>query len=122
MAPRANWKGVLKVGELTCAVALYTADSTSERIAFHTFNRKTGNRVRREFVDSETGRVAFHWEEWDGPAVVTPGSAGFGSKLIRSAFLATFEPRSESDFAADGLKFHLSFRSVASGADADQAA
>ncbi|WP_438748266.1 Ku protein [Pararhizobium sp. O133] len=57
MAPRANWKGFLKVGELTCAVALYTAASTSERISFHTLNRKTGNRVRREFVDSETGKV-----------------------------------------------------------------
>jgi DNA end-binding protein Ku len=56
MAPRANWKGTLKVGELTCAVALYTAASTSERIAFYTLNRKTGNRVRREFVDSETGK------------------------------------------------------------------
>lgn len=54
MAPRANWKGYLKVGELTCAVALYTAASTSDRIAFHTLNRETGNRVRREFVDSET--------------------------------------------------------------------
>lgn len=56
MAPRANWKGVLKVGALTCPVALYTAVSTSERIAFHTLNRKTGNRVHREFVDSETGK------------------------------------------------------------------
>lgn len=36
-------------------LALYTAASTSERISFHTINRKTGNRVRREFVDSETG-------------------------------------------------------------------
>lgn len=56
MAPRANWKGFLKLGELTCAVALYTAASTSERIAFHTINRATGHRVRREFVDSETGK------------------------------------------------------------------
>jgi DNA end-binding protein Ku len=36
-------------------VALYTAASSSGRIAFNTLNRKTGNRVRREFVDSETG-------------------------------------------------------------------
>ncbi|HEY9568392.1 MAG TPA: Ku protein, partial [Thalassobaculum sp.] len=28
---------------------------TSERIAFHTLNRATGNRVRRQFVDQETG-------------------------------------------------------------------
>lgn len=56
MAPRANWKGFLKIGELSCPVALYTAASTSDRISFHTINRATGNRIRREFVDAETGR------------------------------------------------------------------
>ena len=56
MAPRANWKGFLKVAELTCPVALYTAASTSERIAFHTLNRATGHRVRRQFIDQETGK------------------------------------------------------------------
>ncbi|MGH6774032.1 MULTISPECIES: non-homologous end joining protein Ku [Brucella] len=55
VAPRANWKGFIKFGEVSCPVALYTAASTSERISFHTINRKTGNRVRREFVDIETG-------------------------------------------------------------------
>lgn len=52
---RANWKGYIKFGEIACPVALYTAVSSSERIAFNTINRATGNRVRREFVDSETG-------------------------------------------------------------------
>lgn len=56
MAPRANWKGVLKIGEVACPVALYTAASTSDRIAFHTINRATGHRVHREFVDAETGK------------------------------------------------------------------
>jgi DNA end-binding protein Ku len=55
VSPRANWKGFLKVGELSSAVSLYTAASSSERIAFHTINRATGHRVRRQFVDSETG-------------------------------------------------------------------
>lgn len=55
MAPRANWKGTLKVGELACPVALYTAASSSDRIAFHTLNRETGHRVKRQFVDPETG-------------------------------------------------------------------
>lgn len=55
VSPRANWKGFIKFGEVSCPVALYTAASSSERIAFNTLNRKTGNRVRREFVDSETG-------------------------------------------------------------------
>ena len=55
MAPRANWKGFLKVGELTCPVALYTAASAADRIAFHTLNLATGHRVNRQFVDEETG-------------------------------------------------------------------
>lgn len=54
--PRANWKGVLKVAEVTCPVSLFTAASTSERIAFNILNRKTGNRVHREYVDEETGK------------------------------------------------------------------
>ena len=56
MAPRANWKGYLKLAELTCTVSLYTAVSTSERIVFHTINRETGHRVRRQFIDEETGK------------------------------------------------------------------
>ncbi len=55
VAPRANWKGFIKFGEVACPVALYTAASSSERIAFNTLNRKTGNRVKREFIDNETG-------------------------------------------------------------------
>lgn len=56
MAPRANWKGFLKVAELTCPVALYTAASTSDRITFHTVNRATGHRVNRIFIDSDSGK------------------------------------------------------------------
>ena len=55
LSPRANWKGSLKIAALTCPVALYSATSTSDRIAFHTINRSTGHRVRRTFVDSDTG-------------------------------------------------------------------
>ncbi len=53
--PRATWKGYLKIAEVTCPIALYAAASTSERIALHTINRATGNRVQRQFVDSATG-------------------------------------------------------------------
>ncbi len=56
-AHRAQWKGHLKIGELSCAVGLYTAASTSDRISFHMINEKTGNRLKREFVDSETEEV-----------------------------------------------------------------
>jgi len=56
MAPRAVWKGVLKIAEVTCPVSLYTAASTAERISFHTLNRKTGNRVHRQFIDEVSGK------------------------------------------------------------------
>ncbi|MCO5731745.1 Ku protein [Rhizobium sp. SSA_523] len=55
VAARANWRGYLTLGELSCSVGLYTAASTSDRVSFHIINRKTGNRVQRQMVDSETG-------------------------------------------------------------------
>lgn len=63
MAPRANWKGVLKVAEVICPVALYTAASTSERVALHFLNRATGHRLRREFVDSKSGKPVAREEQ-----------------------------------------------------------
>jgi DNA end-binding protein Ku len=56
MAARASWKGHLKIGDLVCAVGLYTAISSSDRLSFNIINRKTGHRVERQFVDSETGK------------------------------------------------------------------
>ena len=54
MAPRANWKGYLKLSLVSCSVALYSATTTSERIRFNILNKKTGNRVRNLVIDSET--------------------------------------------------------------------
>jgi DNA end-binding protein Ku len=55
MAPRPNWKGFLKLSLVSCAVALYPATSTSQRIRFNIINKNTGNRIRNEVVDAETG-------------------------------------------------------------------
>jgi len=55
MAPRPNWKGYLKLSLVSCPIALYPATTTSERVSFRTLNRETGNRVRRQFVDEQTG-------------------------------------------------------------------
>jgi DNA end-binding protein Ku len=57
LPPRASWKGFLKIAEVTFPVALYGAVSTTERIALHTINRATGHRIRRQFVDAETGET-----------------------------------------------------------------
>ena len=54
---RAQWKGFIKLGEVTAGVALYTAASTSDRITFNTINMVTGNRVNRVFIDSETEKL-----------------------------------------------------------------
>lgn len=53
---RAIWRGELSLDAVTCAVALYAASSAAERMSFHLVNRKTGNRVQRRYIDSETGR------------------------------------------------------------------
>jgi DNA end-binding protein Ku len=55
MAPRANWKGYLKLSLVSCAVALYPASSTSSRVRFNIINKATGNRVHNQVVDAETG-------------------------------------------------------------------
>ncbi|MVA27287.1 Ku protein (plasmid) [Agrobacterium vitis] len=57
VAHRAQWKGHLKIGDLSCAVGLYTAASTSDRISFHMINESTGNRLKREFIDNETEEI-----------------------------------------------------------------
>lgn len=56
MAPRANWKGRIRLGEISIGVALYTAATTSDRVALHMVNRRTGNRLKNEMIDSETGK------------------------------------------------------------------
>ena len=55
MAPRANWKGFLRLSLVTCPVALYPATSESEKISFNQLNRATGHRIKYLKVDADTG-------------------------------------------------------------------
>jgi DNA end-binding protein Ku len=66
MAPRPNWKGYLKLSLVSCPVALFPATTTSERVSFRTLNRNTGNRVRRQFVDEQTGEPVESEEQAKG--------------------------------------------------------
>jgi DNA end-binding protein Ku len=52
--PRPYWKGYIKLALVSCPIALYTASSSSERVAFRQINKKTGNRVRQQLVDEVT--------------------------------------------------------------------
>jgi DNA end-binding protein Ku len=55
MAPRANWKGFLRLSLVTCPVALYPATSDSEKVSFNQINRNTGHRIKYARVDADTG-------------------------------------------------------------------
>jgi DNA end-binding protein Ku len=55
MAPRANWKGYLRLSLVSCPILLYPATSETEKLHFHQINKATGNRLRFQKVDAETG-------------------------------------------------------------------
>src|ERR1700680_4210886 len=55
MAPRANWKGFLRLSLVTCPVALFPATSDTEKVSFNQINRKTGHRIKYAKVDADTG-------------------------------------------------------------------
>ena len=57
MAPRANWKGFLRLSLVSCPIAVYPASSLSEIVSFNRINRQTGNRLKQQNVDSENGEV-----------------------------------------------------------------
>jgi DNA end-binding protein Ku len=56
MAPRAYWKGFLRLSLVSCPIALFPATSEREKIRFHQINRKTGDRIRYVKVDAQTGK------------------------------------------------------------------
>jgi len=58
MAPRASWKGYLKLSLVSCPVRLYTATTTAERISFHLLHKDTHNRVQMKPHDPEIGVVS----------------------------------------------------------------
>jgi Ku protein len=55
MAPRAYWKGFLRLSLVSCPIQLFPATSEREKIRFHQINKETGNRIKYRKVDAETG-------------------------------------------------------------------
>jgi DNA end-binding protein Ku len=105
MAPRANRKGYLRLSLVSCPIALYPASSYSEKVSFNRINRKTGNRLKQQNVDSETGETVSREDTARGYEV------GKGQYLIvedeeldavevestRTIEIDQFVPRSEID-------------------------
>jgi DNA end-binding protein Ku len=55
MAPRAYWKGYLRLSLVSCPIQLFPAATEREKVRFHQLNRDTGNRIRYKKVDAESG-------------------------------------------------------------------
>ena len=73
MAPRrAYWKGSLKLSLVSCPVALYPASTGVEKTRFHMINKETGNRLKQQMVDSETGDNLRKVTPWPPTPVRTP--------------------------------------------------
>ncbi|WP_256754237.1 Ku protein [Mesorhizobium sp. Mes31] len=66
MAPRPAWKGYLKLSLVTCAVELTNVVTHTEKVSFRVLNRKTGNTVKRIYVDAQTGKPLGDGDEVKG--------------------------------------------------------
>jgi len=105
MAPRANWKGFLRLSLVSCPIALYPASSLREKVSFNRINRKTGNRLKQQNVDSETGDVvprediARGYEVGKGQYLVVEDDEFDAIQIesTRTIDIDQFVPRSEID-------------------------
>jgi DNA end-binding protein Ku len=75
VAPRAYWKGYLKLSLVSCPIALFPATSEREKISFHQINKKTGNRIKYRKIDADTG------DEVDSAEIIKGYEVGKGQYL-----------------------------------------
>jgi DNA end-binding protein Ku len=105
MAPRANWKGYLRLSLVSCPIALYPATSDSEKIRFHSINPKTGNRIQMKRVDAQTGDEVAYGDLVKGYEVskgefitIEPEELeAFSIESTRTIDIEKFVPRKEID-------------------------
>jgi len=125
VAARAIWKGYLKVGELVCAVALHTAVSASERVALHMLNRKTGNRLHRQFIDRETGKEVERGEQVKGYEIGPDDYIVLDPEEIAAAIPESDKTLSVESFIpcdqVDDVYFDRPYYLIPSGAAGDKA-
>ena len=76
MAPRAYWKGYLKLSLVSCPIALFPATSEREKISFHQLNKNTGNRIKYRKVDADTD------DEVESADIVKGYQVGKGDYLV----------------------------------------
>ena len=105
MAPRAYWKGYLKLSLVSCPIALYPAASSAERVSFNRINKKTGNRLKQQMVDAESGEpverddIARGYEYAKGQYIIVEDDelAKIKIESTHTVDIDSFVPRSEID-------------------------
>jgi DNA end-binding protein Ku len=104
-ASRPYWKGYIKLALVSCPIGLYTASSSSERVAFRQINKKTGNRLRQQLVDDQTREVVEGPEKGRGFEYAKNSYLTIEDEEVeaieiesnRTIEIDTFVPRSEID-------------------------
>src|SRR5207302_526327 len=105
MAPRANWKGYLRLSLVTCPIALYPATSEAEKISFNQINKKTGHRIRYLKVDADTGEEVptediikgYQVDKGAYIEITKEELEGIALESTRTIDITEFIPRSEID-------------------------
>jgi DNA end-binding protein Ku len=105
MAPRANWKGFLRLSLVTCPIALFPATSDSEKVSFNQINRKTGHRIKYLKVDADTGEEVDNEDIMKGYKVDTDSYIeitndeldNIALESTRTIDITEFVPRSDID-------------------------
>jgi DNA end-binding protein Ku len=105
MAPRANWKGFLRLSLVTCPIALFPATSDSEKVSFNQINRKTGHRIKYLKVDADSGEEVDNDDIMKGYKVDTDNYIeitkeeleNIGLESTRTIDITEFVPRSDID-------------------------
>ena len=105
MAPRANWKGFLRLSLVTCPIALFPATSDSEKVSFNQINRKTRHRIKYLKVDADTGEEVDNEDIMKGYKVDTDSYIeitkdeldNIALESTRTIDITEFVPRSDID-------------------------
>jgi DNA end-binding protein Ku len=105
MAPRANWKGFLRLSLVTCPIALFPATSETEKVSFNQINKNTGHRIKYAKVDADTGEEVANDDIIKGFKVDTDTYVtvdkdeldNIALESIRTIDIDEFVPKSEID-------------------------
>lgn len=96
--PEAGQAIAMVLHELATNAAKYGALSTKQgRVSIRWERRLNGHPLR----------LAFEWQEFDGPQVVAPGKAGFGMSTIRDLIPYEFGGSVDLAFVSAGVQCRL---------------